>query len=118
MRSRRWSQSWPLAADPVFGGCQPSRVQTTGAHPPGLFRTDQPALFQHLQMLQHRRQRHRQRPGEIADRGRAAAQPLHDRAPARIGQCVEHAVEGGAIVSHMANYSASRADVNDSLQDD
>jgi hypothetical protein len=62
MRSRRWSQSWPLAADPVFGGCQPSRFQTTGAHPPGLFRADQPALFQHPQMLQ-RWQRHRQRLG-------------------------------------------------------
>jgi len=57
-------------------------------------------------MLDHRRQRHRQRRGELAHRERALGQARDQRPPRRVGQSGEGAVEaGGRIVNHVVKYS-------------
>jgi hypothetical protein len=45
-------------------------------------------------VLDHRRQRHRQRLRELAYRGRPAAQPLDDNPSVGIGQRVKDAIDG------------------------
>jgi hypothetical protein len=46
-----------------------------------------------LQVLHDRRQRHGQRLRQLAHRGGAEAQPLHERAPRRVGERLEDEIE-------------------------
>ena len=74
----------PLAApriEPLRGQTQGTGIDRAGADPADLLRTDQSGRFEHAQMLHRRRQRHRQRPRELAHRRRPAHQSLDHRAP-------------------------------------
>jgi hypothetical protein len=54
-----------------------------------------------------RRQRHGGLPGEVADARRPATEPPDHRAPRRVGERNEHAVEHCRILSHAATYRAT-----------
>ena len=60
------------------------------------------------EVLHHRRQRHVERPGELADRRRAAAQPLHHDPPGRVGQRLEGEIERGGGCSTSLPLSRER----------
>ena len=53
--------------DPLLGRPQRARLDAAGAHPSHLLGANQPACFEHVQVLDHRRQRHRERSSELAD---------------------------------------------------
>ena len=80
--------------DPLFGLGQDRRVERAGAHPADLLASHQPGGLQHGDMLAHGGQAHRQRFGQLADRGRSGRQPLEDAAAGGIGERLEHGVEG------------------------
>src|SRR5919202_2793634 len=80
-------------ADPLLHRPQRRRLDVAGAHTAALLRADEPAGLQHLKVLYHRRQRHRQRACELADRSRSATQPLDDDPPTGIGQRVEDPID-------------------------
>jgi hypothetical protein len=87
---------------------QRRRLDAACPYPPNLLGADEAAHLQHLKVLYHRRQRHRQRLREFADRGRSAAQPLDDDPSIGIGQRVKDAIHRltlGASVKHLLNYS-------------
>ena len=98
-----------VAVEPIHGllhraGDQRARHGATGfpAH-------DQPGLGEHREVLHHRGQRHGQRPREFGDGKIAAlAQARDERAPGRIGECREGAVEtsfgGMEILNHEVKY--------------
>jgi hypothetical protein len=52
------------------------------------------AILQHLKVLDHRRERHRQWLREFAHGCRPEAQPLDDASPIGIGQRVKDAIDG------------------------
>src|SRR6185312_16623065 len=93
----------PLPAYPVRGGGQRPGDELIGADPPGLRRADDAGLLQDAQVLDHRRQRHVERPGQLADRRRTAGQPLDHGPPAAVAQCAEHPVEL-RILRHAPKY--------------
>ena len=82
---------------------QPLGARAAEHSAPDLLARHQTSLRQHAHVLQHRRQRHLERPREIADRQRRAArQSLHDRPSGRIGESGERYVQAvGDIVNHM-----------------
>jgi hypothetical protein len=57
--------------DPALGRPERRNLNRAGPHPAGLFGADDAALLQQLQVLEHSRERHRQRRREIAHRRRA-----------------------------------------------
>src|SRR6185295_13064224 len=65
---------------------------------------DQTARFERLEVLEHRRKTHRQRPRQLADRGRSAGKPGEHTAPRRVREGLERAIEPGRIVKHTLNY--------------
>src|SRR5215218_7893217 len=99
-------------ADPSLRGPQRRRLDAAGPYAPNLLGADEAAHLQHLNVLYHRRQRHRQRLGELAHRGRSAAQALDDQHPAGIGQRVKDAIERlmpGALLKHSLKYTGAPA---------
>ncbi len=66
-------------------------------------RTSQPARFENLQVLHHRRQRHGQRLGQLTHRGGAAAQPFDHPTTCRVGQGMKDLVQRSALVKHLPN---------------
>lgn len=73
---------------------------------PGLLALDEPGAGQHVEMLHHRRQRHRERSRDLAhSQSVLARQAIDDGAPRRVGKRRERAVElGVAIVNHVVKY--------------
>jgi hypothetical protein len=70
-------------------GGQPARDRAAG-----LFARDQSGVRQHIEVLHDRGQRHRERLRQLADRQAfAIAKPRQKRAPGRIGQRGEGAVQ-------------------------
>ena len=84
-----------MLGDPLLDRAHRRRLETACADAADLLGADQAALLQHVDVLDDGRQRHRERLGELADRGRALAQPGDDRAPARVGEGTEGPVERG-----------------------
>src|SRR5659263_440705 len=63
-----------------------------------------PAVVQHLQVLDDGGERHGERAGELAHRGRPAAEALHHAPAARVGERLEHAIESVGFVKHRLKY--------------
>jgi hypothetical protein len=62
---------------------------------------DQSGIREHVEMLHDRRQRHRERPGELAHRQAVlVVQPRDQRPPRRVGERREGAVEGLLMLNH------------------
>src|SRR4030088_2284429 len=79
--------------NPPLGGPEPGGFDVEGAYAADFFGAHEAAGLQDVEMLHDRRHRHRERLGELANRGGRAAQAL-DHAHARgISQGVEEAVE-------------------------
>ena len=77
---------------------------------PGLGALDQTGSRQHVEMLDHRRQRHVEPSGDLRHRQLAAVcEPVEDRAPRRISQRGKRAIELDiAKVNHMVIYRFAR----------
>src|SRR5713101_6973761 len=87
-------------ADPLPG--EPEALWSDPAipHPPDLLGADHPALLEDLKMLEHRRERDRERLGQPADRDRTAAQPLEHRPSCGVVERVEDPVDM-SLVKHL-----------------
>jgi len=74
--------------------------------PSGLLALDEPRAGQHIEVFHHRRQRYRERCGDLADgQLRLARQTVDNGSPGRIGKRSEGQIEPGiAIVNHMVKY--------------
>src|SRR5690349_10471539 len=88
-----------LRRKPMLGGLQRLRREGVGAHPPLFLRAHEAAILQLAEVLHKGGQRHLERSGEFADRGRAARQPFEHGPAGRIGQRVEDSSE--LLVSHI-----------------
>jgi hypothetical protein len=66
----------PPIGDPLCERGEAPGLDPASAHPPDLFASDKPACLQRLKMLEHGSEGHSEWRGQVADRGRAAAQPL------------------------------------------
>ena len=118
-----------VAVEPVIGLFHRFGAQPAGDRPPALGSSDQAGIRQHVEVLHHRRQRHRKRPGEFADRqvflfaqageqsaargvGQRAdrkavglAQPCQQGPPRRVGERGEGAVECRLLIlNHQVKY--------------
>ena len=79
-----------LGAQPF--ACSFERIggQPIGPYPALLVRGDEPGLFEHVEVLRERRERHVERLGQLRRRCRADAEPFDDRQPGGVGQRLEH----------------------------
>ena len=57
-------------------------------------------------MLDDGRERHVERPSELADRGRSADEAVHHDAPRRVGERLEGEIERQRLVKHSLKYLA------------
>ena len=62
-------------------------------HPADLLRAHQARAFEHGEVLHDGRKTHRQRPRQLADRGRPLRQPRDDGAPRRVGEGLKGEIE-------------------------
>jgi hypothetical protein len=84
--------------DPAFRHCKSFRLNATRAHPPDLGGTHQSALFQHVQMLNHRGKSDVERFCQ-SRYGNGPLTELFNQGPARgIAQGVENAVDMGSAI--------------------
>jgi hypothetical protein len=90
--------------NPLLNGTERHRFDPAGADAADLLRPDQSAFFKHLKVLNDRRQRHIERPRELAHRRRPAAQPLHHDPPGRVRQRLEDEIEWSTLVKHLLKY--------------
>src|SRR5919198_434841 len=79
--------------NPALGRLEGRDLDRAGPNPANLFGADEATVLQQLQVLEHGRERHRQRPCELAHRGRALREPVNYRPAARVGQSMKNAVE-------------------------
>ena len=95
-----------VAVEPFVGFVHRLGAQPAGDDAAGLVASDQPGIRQHVEMLHHRRQRHRKRLGQRADREPVGlAQAGEQRAPGWVGERGKGAVErSGRIVNHVVKY--------------
>jgi hypothetical protein len=69
---------------------------------------DEPAVFEHVQVLDDRRHRHRQRASELADGRWSAGQTFDHRSPAGVRERLEQKVDlpvGGMIGMGLLKHS-------------
>src|SRR6516164_9323071 len=103
-------------ADPALGRAQRERLYLARAHAPHLVRTHDPARLEHVQVLNDRRQRYRERPRELAHRRGPVEQVVDHRTPVRIRERVEDhvyrrlALRGG-ILKHPLKYCTSADEI-------
>ena len=99
-----------VAVEPIVGLFHRFGAQPAGDRAAGFVADHQPGIRQHVEMLHDRRQRHRERLGEFADRNFVGfAQSREQGPPRRIGERGKSAIEGGGlIVNHLVKYSWAR----------
>ena len=95
-----------VTIEPVEGVAHRLGIEPAGDGAPGLRPGDKPGARQHVEMLHHCRQRHREWRGEFADRQAGlGGKPHHQRAARRIGErgkgAVERGFRGGQKLNHM-----------------
>jgi hypothetical protein len=95
-----------IAAEPIHGLPHRRRRQPARHHTPGLFPRDETGIREHIEMLHDRRQRHRERLRQLADRQAVAAgQPRQQRTAGRVRERGEGLVEGLIeILNHLVLY--------------
>src|SRR5262249_53576749 len=101
-----------VLGDPAFRRAQRGRCHLTAPHATNLLGANEPALFQHVEVLQERRHRHGEGPSKLAHGGCPPAQARYDSAPSRVGKSMEDTVEVHGLVSHTTNYSGKTVNVN------
>ena len=76
---------------------------------PALGALDQAGARQHVEMLDHRRQRHVEASGDLRHRQLAVVrEPVEDRAPCRVSQCGKRPIElDVAKVNHVVKYRSA-----------
>jgi hypothetical protein len=74
--------------------------------PSGLLALDEPGAGQHVEVLHHRRQRHREGRRNLGDgQLRLPRKAVEDGAPRRVGERSKGQIElGSAIVNHVVKY--------------
>jgi len=101
--------------DPLRRCLHRRRDEAAAVNAAVLLPLDEAGVLENAQVPGDRRQRDRERPGELAHRrlGRPR-QVRDDRASRRVRQRAERRVEGGGTVNHMVKYIAGRASVKPS----
>src|SRR5262249_36833604 len=84
------------------------RHEPIGAHAADLARADQAALFENVEMLRERWERHVEGARQLAHGGGAGAEPAQHGAPRGIAQRAEDPGEMHLLCRHRPNQSASR----------
>ena len=83
-----------VAVEPIHRLLHRLRGEPAGHDTAGLLARDEAGIGQHVEMLHDRRQRHRKRLGELADRKCiSVGQPREQRPPRRVSQRGESAIE-------------------------
>ena len=90
--------------DPLLSHLQCSRVDAAGAHSANLLGPDDSAVLQHLEVLDDRGERYRERSGELADRGRPSRQPLDNEPSAWDRERMEDPFGLNRLVKHGLKY--------------
>src|SRR5690348_10575494 len=93
--------------DPLLGRSQRLRLDLAGAHAADLARLHEPARLQHLDVLDHGRERHVERPRELTDRRGPAREPVDHDPPAGVGEGLENSVK---LVKHLLKYYTDTRD--------
>ena len=91
-------------ADPGLDGVEPVGLQATRPDTADLAGRHEARALEDLEVLDHRRQRHRHGSSHRCDGCRPAAELLNDPTPRGIGQRSEEAVDVGRLVKHEPNY--------------
>src|SRR5208283_2443252 len=79
--------------DPLLEGSEASRIELASAHSPRLLGGRRIIFMQHLEVLNHRRQRDVERSCKARNRLRAVGEPLHNGPPGGITESVKYAVD-------------------------
>lgn len=82
-----------VLCDPVGGGREGLRVQPAVVNPPLFAFLHEPGVLENLQVLRNRGQRDLEGLGEVGHAELAEGEPGENRAPCRIGERGERAVE-------------------------
>ncbi len=99
-----------VTVEPFIGPFHGFGAQAAGDRASGLVADDEAGVRQDVDVLHHRRQRHREGLGEFADRNRVGfAQACEQCAPGRVGEGRESAVQIVgfvlfSIVNHVVKY--------------
>ena len=99
-----------VAVEPLVGAFHRFGAQAAGDCASGFVADDETGVRQDVDVFHHRRQRHRERLGEFADRNRVGfAQAREQCAPGRVGEGRESAVQIlgfvlRSIVNHLVKY--------------
>jgi hypothetical protein len=99
-----------VAVEPLIGAFHRFGAQAAGDCASGFVADEQAGVREDVDVLHHRRQRHREGLGEFADRNRILfAQAREQRASGRIGEGRKSAVQilrsvVGSIVNHLVKY--------------
>src|SRR5690349_17188820 len=96
--------AWVTLRSVMRSSLRRCRPQLTGARPAGVARRDEPCLRQRLRGLRPRGPGEGERRGELAHRGRPAAEPLQDGAPRGVRERMEHMVEDRLFVKQVLKY--------------
>ena len=92
-RSSRRSHIAAVLGDPVLDRAHRAGFEPAGADAADLLGTHEPALLEHVEVLQHGRKRHLQWRREFAHGGGAIGEPRDDRAAVAVGQSAERLIE-------------------------
>ena len=94
----------PLVMDPSLDVPKGIRLDVAGTDAAYLLRGHQRARLEHLQVLHHRGQGHRQGLCELAHRGRTSHEPLDDQPARGVGESLEDPIEVDWLVNHVLEY--------------
>jgi hypothetical protein len=102
-RHRCTSRPWPISDHPRHPAVQPPGRQAALPVAADLPRCDQPRRLEHRDVLPCAGQRHAQRTGELADRGRSVSELGDDLPPCRVEQDRERPVDLSGILNHVVH---------------
>lgn len=93
-----------VARDPGGSFGQRRGLEAAATHPPVLLGLDEAGPLEDVDVLEDRRQRHGERPRELAHGGLGLREPDQDGPARRVGQSPERGVEPALIVNHQVKY--------------
>lgn len=106
----------PTPRDPSLGRSQAIWMDTARTHTPHFLARYDSAFLEHLEMLDHRGQRHGEGRRELTHRSRPRREALYHGPSCGIGERVEHPIERCLMVKHLLNHTRPDLIVNRSLK--
>src|ERR1039458_2916928 len=94
--------------DPLFGGGHRRTFDPARARPPDLLGLHEPALLEHLDVLEDSGKGHGQGFCQFTDRSGPQGEAFHHAAPALVGQRLEGPIQVDGLVKHVLEYRPLR----------